>query len=225
MWKNKPGYFISVEGPEGSGKSTQIPELAEYLRGLGLDVLTTREPGGTNISDQIRQVILELRNTDMNFRTETLLFQAARAQIVHEVFLPNLKNGVLILCDRFADSTRAYQGFGHGQDIGILNGLINFATEGLEPDLAVLLDVDVTEGLKRRQVSGGEWNRLDAARIEFHERVRTGYLELAKREPERWLIIDAAKTIKDVEMELRQKIVERLTSEGYLEGNHRGPER
>jgi dTMP kinase len=225
MWKNKPGYFLTLEGPDGCGKTTQIPQLAEHLRSLGLNVLTTREPGGTDISDQIRQIIMNLRNTAMDPRTETLLFQAARAQIVSEVFRPNLELGHIIISDRYADSTLAYQGFGHGQDIEEIHDLILYATNGLTPDLTVLFDIDAAEGLKRRQQSRGEWNRLDAAELDFHNRVREGYLNLVKAEPDRWIVIDASKGIDEVRADLKEKIEERLISDGFMEGNRRSVER
>jgi dTMP kinase len=183
--------FITLEGPEGSGKSMQICELAEFIRQRGFTVLTTREPGGTFIGDQIREVIMRMENTMMNPRAEILLFCAARAQIVEEVIRPNLEKGVVVISDRYADSTLAYQGYGHGLDLSILRKILHFATGGLQPDLTLLLDIDVEEGLKRRRIGGGEWNRLDAQQLEFHKRVRQGYLEMAKAEPSRWQVVDA----------------------------------
>ena len=204
--------FITLEGPDGSGKSMQIPPLAEFIRQQGYEVLTTREPGGTSIGDQIRQVIMKLGNTSMNPRTEILLFCAARAQIVEEVLHPNLQRGVVVLSDRYADSTLAYQGYGHGVNLDDLHMLLNFATGGLKPDLTLLLDVDAEEGLKRRQSCGGEWNRLDAYALEFHRRVREGYHELAKAEPERWQTIDASQSPEMVQSNLRRIILKKLTS-------------
>jgi dTMP kinase len=183
--------FITLEGPEGSGKSMQICELAEFIRERGFTVLATREPGGTFIGDQIREVIMRMENTMMNPRAEILLFCAARAQIVEEVIRPNLEKGVVVISDRYADSTLAYQGYGHGLDLSILRKILHFATGGLHPDLTLLLDIDVEEGLKRRRIGGGEWNRLDAQQLEFHKRVRQGYLEMAKAEPSRWQVVDA----------------------------------
>jgi dTMP kinase len=183
--------FITLEGPEGSGKSMQICELAEFIRERGFTVLATREPGGTFIGDQIREVIMRMENTMMNPRAEILLFCAARAQIVEEVIRPNLEKGVVVISDRYADSTLAYQGYGHGLDLSILRKILHFATGGLQPDLTLLLDIDVEEGLKRRRIGGGEWNRLDAQQLEFHKRVRQGYLEMAKAEPSRWQVVDA----------------------------------
>ena len=204
--------FITLEGPDGSGKSMQIPLLADFIRLQGYEVLTTREPGGTNIGDQIRQVIMKLGNTSMNPRTEILLFCAARAQIVEEVLRPNLARGVVVISDRYADSTLAYQGYGHGVNLDDLHRLLNFATGGLSPDLTLLLDVDAEEGLKRRQSSGGEWNRLDAYAIEFHKRVRDGYHSLAEAEPDRWKLIDASQTPEMVQSTLRQVVLEKLST-------------
>lgn len=184
--------FITLEGPDGSGKSMQIPALAEFIRSQGYEVLTTREPGGTNIGDQIRQVIMKLGNTSMHPRTEILLFCAARAQIVEEVLRPALQRGVVVISDRYADSTLAYQGYGHGVDLEELTRLLKFTTGGLRPDLTLLLDVDAETGLRRRQTSGGEWNRLDAYALSFHKRVSEGYHQLAAAEPERWRTIDAS---------------------------------
>lgn len=202
--------FITLEGPEGSGKSSQIPALAEWLRELGYDVYTTREPGGTQIGDQIRQVLHDLENTAMHPRTEILLFLAARAQHVEEVMRPKLNNNTIVICDRYADSTLAYQGYGHGVDRDILRKLLDFSTGGLYPDLTILLDLDVEKGLDRRKQSGGEWNRLDAYTLAFHKRVREGYLTLVSNEPERWRIVDAAQSKEKVQESLRQTILAEL---------------
>jgi dTMP kinase len=195
--------FITLEGPEGSGKSMQICQLADYIREQGLEVLTTREPGGTFIGDQIREVIMRMDNTMMSPRAEILLFCAARAQIVEEVIRPNLEKGLVVISDRYADSTLAYQGYGHGLDISILKEILRFATGGLQPDLTLLLDVDVEEGLKRRRIGGGEWNRLDAQQLAFHQRVRQGYLKMAAEEPDRWRIINARQKPDLVQKDLR----------------------
>jgi dTMP kinase len=201
--------FITLEGPEGSGKTSQLPCLAEFLRQQGYDVLTTREPGGAPISEQIRAVIHDLRNTAMHPRTEILLFQAARAQHVEQIIRPHLQKGGVVLCDRFADSTLAYQGYGHQTDLPILRDLITFATGGLKPDLTVLFDLDVEVGLRRR-AKGGEWNRLDAFDLDFHRRVRQGYLELAQAEPQRWVVIDAARPPEQVQQAAQAIIEQRL---------------
>ena len=182
--------FITLEGPEGSGKSSQLPDLAEFLRGQGWDVLTTREPGGTPIGDQIRQILMRLDNQELHPRTEILLFLASRAQLVEQVIKPALREGKLVLCDRFGDSTLAYQGYGHGLNLDTLRTMLDFATDKLKPDLTLLLDVDVETGLQRKRKED-EWNRLDAYALAFHQRVREGYHELCRQEPERWRVIDA----------------------------------
>ncbi len=202
--------FITLEGPEGSGKSMQICDLAEFLRQQGYQVLTTREPGGTFIGDQIREVIMRMDNTMMNPRTEILLFCAARAQIVAEVIRPSLEKGLVVISDRYADSTLAYQGYGHGLDLDILKQILHFATGGLQPDLTLLLDVDVEEGLSRRRIGGGEWNRLDAQQLAFHQRVRQGYLKMVAEEPERWRIINARQKPDRVQVDIQAAIKEKF---------------
>lgn len=201
--------FITFEGTEGSGKSSQIDALADYLRQQGYDVLTTREPGGTSISEQVRVVLSNLENTEMHPRTETLLFQAARAQLVEQVIRPHLARGGVLLSDRYADSTLAYQGYGHQQDLVKLRGLLAYATGGLVPDLTLLFDLEVEEGLLRR-AKGGEWNRLDAYDIAFYQRVREGYHQLARQEPGRWVFIDAAQSPEAVQQAVRRAVGERL---------------
>jgi dTMP kinase len=204
--------FITLEGPDGSGKSMQIPLLADFIRRQGYEVLTTREPGGTSIGDQIRNVIMELGNTSMHPRTEILLFCAARAQIVEEVLRPALARGVVVISDRYADSTLAYQGYGHGVDLEELRRLLAFTTGGLKPDLTLLIDVDAEIGLNRRQNCGGEWNRLDAYAVSFHRRVRNGYHQLAQAEPDRWHTIDGSQTPEMVQSNLRRVVAEKLSS-------------
>ena len=201
--------FITLEGPEGSGKTSQLPKLAEYIHQRGFDILTTREPGGTSISEQIRTVLHNLENKEMNPRTEILLFQASRAQLVEQVIRPHLNKGGVVLSDRYSDSTLAYQGYGHQIDIESLKVLVTFATGGLKPDLTILLDVDVETGLRRKELKG-EWNRLDAYDLDFHQRVRRGYLNLVKAEPERWVVIDASQSPTKVQDEMRWVVAERL---------------
>lgn len=205
--------FITLEGPEGSGKTSHLAPLAEFLRGRGRVVFTTREPGGTSIGEQIRAVLHNLQNTAMHPRTEILLFQASRAQIVEEVIRPRLAAGEIVLCDRYADSTIAYQGYGHQTDIEELRRVVRFATGGLVPDLTLLLDVDVELGLQRKTKSG-EWNRLDAYSLDFHRRVRAGYHEMVKQEPARWVVVDAAQPWQAVQEELRRVVLQRLEAAG-----------
>jgi dTMP kinase len=201
--------FVTFEGPEGCGKTSQIPLLAEFLCARGLEVLTTREPGGTRIGDQVRAVLADMENTAMHPRAEILLFQASRAQLVEEVILPALIGGQIVLCDRYADSTLAYQGYGHCRDLAVIRTIIDFATGGLMPDLTFLLDVDVELGLRRRS-SAGNWNRLDAYQVEFHQRVREGYHKLAAAEPQRWVVIDAGQPLESVQQSIRNAILARF---------------
>ncbi|HSO10959.1 MAG TPA: dTMP kinase [Anaerolineales bacterium] len=202
--------FITLEGPEGSGKTSHIPYLVEHLREKGHVVFPTREPGGTSISEQIRDVLHNLKNAEMHPRTETLLYQAARAQIVEQVIKPRLADGEIVISDRYYDSTIAYQGYGHQQDLEQVRALVKYATGGLVPDLTVLLDLDVEIGLKRKKQHGLEWNRMDAHEVKFYERVRAGYLEMARQEPNRWVVVNAEQKWESVQDGLRKVIVGRL---------------
>ncbi len=202
--------FITLEGPEGSGKTSHIPHLVEFLREKGYTVFPTREPGGTSISEQIRDVLHDMKNAEMHPRTETLLYQAARAQIVEQVIKPRLADGEVVLSDRYYDSTIAYQGYGHQQKLDEIRALVKYATGGLTPDLTVLLDLDVEVGLGRKK-KDNEWNRLDAYTVEFHRRVRTGYLEMVKAEPKRWVVVNSEQEWESVQAELRKVILEKLS--------------
>ena len=203
--------FITFEGPEGSGKTSQLPALATYLEGLGYKVVCTREPGGTAISDQIREVLTSMKNQELHPRTEILLFLAARAQLVEQVIKPALEAGKIVLCDRYGDSTLAYQGYGHGLDLKILRQMLEFATDHLTPDLTLLLDLEVEVGLTRKK-KGAEWNRLDAYALAFHKRVREGYQQLIAEEPKRWVTVDATQDIDTVQAALRKTILKKLKS-------------
>lgn len=204
--------FITFEGPEGSGKTTQIHLLAEWLRQQGWGVVTTREPGGTRIGNGIRSLLLDVDHTEMTPRTETLLFNAARAQIVHEVIRPALQAGQTVLCDRFFDSTLAYQGYGYGQDRAELGEIIRYATGGLRPDLTLYLDVKPEVGLARKQSGQGqEWNRLDARTVAFHQAVQAGYGELIAGEPARWRVINSDLPAQDVHAAIVAVVAERLS--------------
>lgn len=202
--------FITLEGPEGSGKTSQIPALKAFICSKGYDVVVTREPGGTDVGDQIREVLMNLKNISIVPRTEILLFQAARAQHVEEVIRPALAAGKVVICDRFGDSTLAYQGYGHQTDLETLTYLVNYATGGLKPDLTLLLDIPVKEGMQRKVDNDSEWNRLDAYAEAFHCRVREGYLTLAAAEPDRWAIVDAARSKEQVQQSMQQAILDRL---------------
>lgn len=201
--------FITFEGPEGSGKTSQLPGLEKYLEGEGYQVVRTREPGGTKISDQIRAVLTDLGNKELHPRTEILLFLAARAQLVEQVIKPALAEGKLVLCDRYGDSTLAYQGYGHGLDLEALRSMLAFATDNLKPDLTVYLDIDVEAGLQRKR-RVDEWNRLDAYEISFHQRVRDGYHQLMAQEPGRWVMVDAALPKDEVQIQIRQVVLAKL---------------
>ncbi len=204
--------FITLEGPEGSGKTSQIPLLVDFLRSQGIDLLPTREPGGTAIGDQVRSILMNMENQAMHPRTEILLFCAARAQIVEQVIRPALQQGRTVLCDRYADSTLAYQGYGHGLDREFLRELLDFTTGGLWPDFTILMDVDIEVGLQRKQKCQDEWNRLDAYAMAFHQRVRQGYLEMSRQQPERWIVIDASQPQEAVQQALRAAILARLAA-------------
>lgn len=201
--------FITFEGSEGCGKTTQLATLAGCLRQLGHKVLSVREPGGTPIGDQVRDVLLSNRNGEMHPRTEILLFQASRAQLVEQTIRPHLESGGIVLCDRYADSTLAYQGYGRGANLDELRTLIRFATGGLVPGLTLLLDVDVVQGLKRRSADG-DINRLDAMTIDFYDRVRRGFLALAAGEPNRWVVVDANRSLDEVGREIQKIVLSRL---------------
>lgn len=206
--------FITLEGPEGSGKTSQLALLVDFLSQQGYTVLATREPGGTQIGDQIRGVLSDMDNQEMRPRTELLLFQASRAQLVEQVIVPYLQQGGIVLCDRYADSTLAYQGYGHQTfPLDQVQAIINFATGGLKPDLTLLLDVDVRAGLERR-AQGGDWNRLDAYQLEFHQRVRQGYLQMAQAEPQRWVVIDASRSMEAVQGEIRGVVLAAFAQRG-----------
>ncbi len=199
--------FITFEGPEGSGKSTQIRLLAESLEQSGSRVLVTREPGGTPIGNAVRAILLDRLHTEMSPRAETLLFNAARAQIVDQVIRPALEAGQIVLCDRYADSTLAYQGYGHGQSLDDLRRLGAYATGGLVPDLTIYLDIEVREGLRRKQAGAAEeWNRMEEKTLAYHQTVRRGYLELAAAEPQRWLVVDAGQPIEAVHREIMRRV-------------------
>jgi dTMP kinase len=208
--------FITFEGPEGSGKTTQIELLSEYLEEKGYPVLATREPGGTNIGDQIRAILLDPQNTEMLPASEALLFSSARAQIVNQVIRPHLARGGIVLCDRYADSTLAYQGYGHGLDLETLHTITALATGGLKPDLTIYLDIEVEEGLQRKftahKAGQAEWNRLDQQEAAFHRRVREGYLQMAAREPDRWLVIDATQLVEAIQASIRAGVEAKLVA-------------
>ncbi len=185
------GKFITFEGSEGCGKSTQSKLLFDHLSGLGMSVTLIREPGGVVISEKVRDILLDKKNTAMNKECETLLYMAARAQLVEEVLIPELTKGTILICDRFLDSTVAYQGYGCGVDVATIKAIGLFATKGIQPDLTFFLDLDAQEGLRRR---GTERDRIELRSVEYHERVRAGYHAIAESEPGRVVVIDGRRS-------------------------------
>jgi dTMP kinase len=198
------GWFVTFEGPDGSGKTTQMRRLAPWLVDQGFDIITTREPGGTPVGEQIRDILHDCANTEMTSEAEILLYSASRAQHVGEVILPALEAGKVVLCDRFFDSTYAYQGYGRGLSLPDLRAITGFATRGLKPDLTLYLDIPPEIGLQRRESSGEALNRLDLEALAFHQRVREGYLYLIKAEPQRWHFVDATGTPEEIQAVLRR---------------------
>jgi dTMP kinase len=189
------GKFITFEGSEGSGKSTQIKFIEKYLKSKKKKFLFVREPGGVKISEKIRRLLLDVNNTAMSDEAETLLYMAARAQLVEEVVEPELKAGTIILCDRFLDSTLAYQGYGHGIDVQLIRKVGEFATKGISPDLTLLFDIDVKKGFARINRAK---DRIEQRAISYHKKVRQGYLSIAKKEPKRVKVIDSNRTKEEI---------------------------
>jgi dTMP kinase len=226
--------FITFEGPEGSGKSTQARLLYERLHARGYPVVLVREPGGTRISDLIRRIVLDLQHTEMAPTTETLLFSAARAQLVSQVIQPYLNQGGIVLCDRYADSTYAHQGYGLGRDLDELRTITAIATGGLLPDLTIYLELSAEEGLERKRLKSRvsratgepigaprtragtadqasrstavEWNRLDARDLAYHQRVAAGYRELIAQESDRWCCFDARQPAESLAHQIAEAV-------------------
>lgn len=232
--------FITFEGPEGSGKSTQARMLFAALQERGFPVILVREPGGTRISDMIRRIVLDLQHTEMAPITELLLFSAARAQLVNETVRPYLSHGGIVLCDRYADSTYAYQGYGLGRPMDELRFVTALATGGLEPDVTIYLDLSAEEGLERKRLkrvgprgerfaglgaepaeapppSQEDWNRLDARELAFHQRVEAGYRELIALDPPRWRSFDARLPIDLLADQIQQALAPLLAGVRLLE--------
>lgn len=199
------GYLFSLEGGEGVGKTTQVVRLRDRLTKEGYDVVALREPGGTQISEQIRQVVLSSKNIGMAFTTEVLLFQAARAQIYREVVLPSLEAGKVVLMDRTRDSSVVYQGMVRGFGRELIEQLNQLSTKNTYPNLTILLDLPVEIGLKR-VFDNGEADRMEMENKDFHQQVRDSYLQLAKSDAKRWKIIDAVKSLEEVEAEVWKKV-------------------
>lgn len=196
------GLFITFEGGDGCGKTTQIKLLDEYLRSKGYQTLLTREPGSKGLGIKLREILLNY-DGEVSPRAESFLFLADRAQHVDCIIKPALENGVIVLCDRHTDSTVAYQGYGRGLDLEQIHNLNNIATNGLKPDLTIVLDVDVETSQKR---VGAEKDRMESAGIEFFERVRKGFLEIAKQEPERVKVVDSTQTIEEIHAQILELV-------------------
>ena len=209
MVQQKKGYLISFEGGEGGGKTTQVTKLAERMSKLGKSIITTREPGGTRISEQIREVVLDTQSTNMSMATEVLLFQAARAQIFAELIIPALSESKVILCDRGPYTSVIYQGIVRGFGAKMIEKLNDLSTQKTYPDLVFLLDVPVEIGLARRAQSG-EINRLDNETKDFHEKARQAYLEIAKNDKSgKWVIIDSMQNIEQVYTQIETELKKR----------------
>lgn len=216
------GVFVTFEGCEGSGKTTQLTLLANHLRALAKEVVETRDPGGTTIGKEIRTLLLSPGSAPMSEAAELLLYEASRAQLVREVVAPALARGAIVLCDRFTDSTLAYQGYGRGLDLGLIRRLNQFATDGLAPDLTVLLDLDPGMGLLRCTKGSGavpsSRDRIEAEPLEFHQRIREGYLASAREDPDRIRVIDATLSVAEVEMAAWKEVSHLMRSQLTVHG-------
>jgi len=208
------GKFITFEGPEGSGKTTQLLLLAKHLKENGRPVVATREPGGTEISEKVRNILLDASNLNLSNRTELLLMVASRAQNTAEVIVPALKEGKIVLCDRYSDSTLAYQSFGRGFDLEATRQMCLFATDGLQPDMTLLIDIDPELGLERAKHTGKaatpakKHDRMESQGLEFHRRVREGFLKLAEAEPDRFRVLDGKGTIEEIHSQVLKHMKE-----------------
>lgn len=216
------GVFVTFEGGEGSGKTTHLKRLAHYLRDLGDEVVETRDPGGTTIGKEIRTLLLSPESAAISDSAELLLYEASRAQLVREVITPAIARGAVVLCDRFTDSTLAYQGFGRGLDLNLIRQLNLFTTGGLAPNLTILLDLDPRIGLERciRGSRPGltSRDRLEAEPLSFHQRIREGYLALAREEPERIRVMNAAMSMHEIEAAVRDEVLRMKRSRSTVHG-------
>jgi dTMP kinase len=206
------GRFITLEGPEGSGKTTAARHLTDWLRGRAVATILTKEPGGTPLGDEVRRIVLHMRgmSDDLDPRTDALLYAAGRAQHVARVIRPALERGDWVVCARYADSSLAYQGAGYGNDMSAMRQLQEFATDGLRPDLTLLIDVPVDVGLERTR-RRAEWNRFeDTEELAFFEQVRGAYLRLAAEEPDRFEVVDGAGSVEDADAAVRDVVARRL---------------
>ena len=199
------GRFITIEGIEGTGKSTNVEFLKSLVKEHELEVITTREPGGTPLAEQIRELLLVHREENLPPLTELLLFFASRSVMLKNLVIPALERGDWVICDRFTDATRAYQGAGRGLDISVIEQLADWVHGGLQPDLTVLLDAPAELGISRVK-SRGQGDRMDSQELIFYEKVRTAYLNLAKENPERFVVVDATQSLADVQDAIREAV-------------------
>ena len=204
------GLFITFEGPDGSGKTTQVNRLADWLRSQGREVLCTREPGGTPLAERIRSLLLECGDEEVAPETELLLFGAARAQHVRRVILPFLERGGVVLCDRFIDSTTAYQGYARKLDLDYVEQTHVFCTGGRMPDLTFLFDISVEDARKRQQARDNHPDRMEAEADRFHHFVREAFLKIAAREPKRFRVLDARLPIDELAATLQKEIADAI---------------
>ncbi len=219
--RQPPGIFITLEGGEGSGKTTQARRLCTYLTAQGLSVLRTREPGGTLLAERIRTILLNRSKESVAPETEALLILAARRQHVDHVIKPALAQGKAVVCDRFSDSTMAYQGYGRGLDLRTLRTMNDWATGKLVPHLTLMFDVPVSVGLRRRRGDGSTQNRMDREAEQFHKNVRAGFHVLAKKEPRRILLIDASSSLESVERTVEQCVTSWLKRHRFPQPHRR----
>jgi dTMP kinase len=219
--RQSPGIFITLEGGEGSGKTTQARRLCACLTTHGFTVLRTREPGGTLLAERVRTILLDQHKESIAPETEALLILAARRQHVDHVIKPALAQGKTVVCDRFSDSTMAYQGYGRGLDLRILRTMNHWATGGLVPHLTLLFDVSVPVGLRRRRGQSSTQNRLDREAERFHRKVRAGFQALAKKEHRRIIMIDASSSIESVARTVEDLVTHWLKSHRFLKPHRR----
>ncbi|MDO9465142.1 MAG: dTMP kinase [bacterium] len=218
----KKGFLLTLEGPEGSGKSTHSRLLAGYLTQKGIKTYCTREPGSTALGEKMRQLLLSPLYKNMSVRTELLLYEAARAQHVDEIIIPALEKNITVICDRFYDATFAYQGYGREIDLSIIKNINDFAVNKIKPALTILLDIDVNIGLEKSlhlskdSFPRGESDRIEQEDIEFHKRVREGYLNLARREPVRIKVVTVKSEISETQLEIQKHIDDLLRRNSYV---------
>ena len=220
------GAFIVLEGPEGGGKTSHARVLAVRLTEAGYPTVLTREPGGTQLGNVIRELVLSTGSASVSARSEALLYCAARAQLVEEVLRPNLEQGQVVVSDRFSYSTIAYQGYGRGLDVNAISSAVSFATGDLEPDLCILLDLPPRVGLERKRGAflaggAGEWNRFEEEEISFHERVRDAYLLIAREGGDRWVVFDASLPFQELQDRIVGTVLSLLARKGVSRGRSR----